>query len=393
MGTIHLALSGNAFHSDVPQKRWHEIDSERLGLEIIGESGLPVSVSFQGIDFELFPWLKETLLRYPSIECVHASYGHGLIPFMHPVQQEWEIKRGPGTHRVTFFPEFYTPEEHFIPDMFFVLGPRTVAYTLYEGPGVKRSPVSVTGNDPENFPAIRYGDKTGLVMKDFNVLLGRFFAFQQDPYSLNQSPSSLSQLLEEVERIMKNIPATVIIPLDIEAPYIGSLEGAKVWEIFVSALKQSGLDTCFVSLESVIHDVAGAKAITMDRPHRELTSKWFGYEAQFAYYSFIREFEPKNERDHFVLSLAGTSDVLSSLYRKVTALKRSKELLLSAIDFTGRRRELRIGTENEHVFELCRSAWLALNKGLRLTTAIKRHCDRRSLLVKRTLLWAEKYNL
>ncbi len=89
MGAIHLALVGNAFHSATPKKKWPQLEAEKLGLEVIGESGLPVSTSFQGIDFEIFPWLKSTLVQHPSIECVSATYGHSFIPLMHPVQQKW----------------------------------------------------------------------------------------------------------------------------------------------------------------------------------------------------------------------------------------------------------------------------------------------------------------
>lgn len=392
MGTIHLALSGNAFHSDTPEDKWHVLDSEQLGLQVIGGDGIPASVSFQGIDFEIFPWLRGTLAHYPSLECTSAPYGHGLIPLLHPVQQSWEIEHRPITHRMMFFPEFYTPEECFIPDMFFVLGPHTITYTPY---GEKESiPLSflAAGKDPENFTAIQYGSKVGLVMRGFDILLSRYFAFQRNPYSLRQSPSPLYQLLKEIERIAKEVPYTVIMPLDIEAPYIGSFYGAKIWETFICALKRSGLDEIFISLESVIQNVRRTEMITTDRPHRELTPKWFGYEMQFAYYAFIRRFRPKDEREHFLLSLAGASDVLSSLYRRVTALKARKRSVFSAIDLAGQEKRVCICADNS-VLDLCQSAWLALKKDLSLVDAINKSCDRQSLIVKRTLFWAEVHGL
>jgi hypothetical protein len=393
MGTIHLALSGNAFHSDTPEERWHVLDSERLGLEIIGESGLPVSVSFQGVDLEIFPWLKSVLAQHPSLEQIRAPYGHGLIPLLHPAQQRWEIENGPGMHRVMFFPEFYTPGDCLIPDMFFVLGPHTITHTAFDSTETLRVPLSVTGQDPESSAAIRYGEKIGLVMRGFNALLNGFFVFQRDPYSSQRFNSPLSQLLEEIERIANETTGTVIMPLDLEAPYIGSLEGAKIWETFLGALKRSGLDDIFVSLENVIRDLAHAERNVTARPHRELTSKWFGYEAQLVYYSFVRGFKPKNEREHFVLSLAGLSDALSSIYRKVTAFKESKALSFLAVDCAGREIKLRMGVSNNHVFDLCQSAWLALNENIPLVSVMKKRCNGQSLLIKRTLAWAETHGL
>jgi hypothetical protein len=372
------------------------LNTEQLGLRVIGESGVPVSASFQGIDHEVFPWLKGTLLQHPSIECLSATYGHGLIPLMHPAQQKWEIEHGPNTNRVTFFPEFYTPQARIIPDMFFVLGQHTVTYTVRHPPHrAKQSEKFLLAVDPEDSATIRYGSKIGLVMRGFGALLSKFFAFQLSPYaSGGERCSPLSQLLKEIERIATEVSGIVIMPLDIEAPYIGSLEGEKVWEILFRNLKQTGLDSTFISLTDVVADASCIDANQTHHPHRELGPKWFGYQTQFDYYSFIRNFKPGSKREHLLLSLAGTSDALSALYRKIIWVKEHKRLLLEAIDLAGCKRRLPVGgADSHHVFSLCQSALLALKTHAPLTSIIHKHCDISVPLVKQTLTWAEAHCL
>lgn len=395
MGSVHLALSGNSFHSDVSQEQWSRLDNERLGLDAIGDSGLPVSVSFQGIDFDMFPWLKRTLSHYPSIECISATYGHGLIPFMHPDQQRWEVASGPHHHSVTFFPEFYTPKAMFIPNMFFVLGPQTVLYAQKTGTSKKSEQICMPTQigDPEMFSAICYGQKTGLVMRGFSDLLQAFFAFQKHPHAAHRKSSPLAQLLRTLEHIAVKTSDIAIMPMDLEAPYVGSREGEKIWEILFNALKRSGLDSIFVSMQDVINETAHKPAPEVSRPHRELTPKWFGYEAQFAYYSFIRQFRPTSEQEHFILSLAAASDALSALYRKITLGKTGKRMDIQTIDLGGRTKMLEVGHDSNNIFALCQSALLALRMPAKLTHVIHKNCNTGALLVKRALSWAEMHNL
>jgi len=388
MGRIHLTLSGNSFHSNVTPERWRQMFKEKAGIEAIVASEVPVSMSYQRIDFEIMPWLKETLESKDSYSCVEllrAPYSHSLLPLMHPRQGEWEMRRGYATFNVFcwFFPEFYVPEGelfHRYAFSFFVLGSNSVVYSEGEHPGAM-----VLRNNITKHNAIGYAGKIGLVMREPNFLK-EFFTFQRE-----LSEQSLETLLKAIEKIAMETPEdyVCITPIDIEAPYVGSWGGALVWERFFNGIKQSGLSKHFISVREA-ERMLEPQAVKIGRPHRELGQKWLKYEAQFRHMAWLANYVPDTEREHKILALAATSDVLSGLETKISQLKGPR--ILQAKDSNGNAKEITIGF-NQDVIDACMAARFALVDKQPLIRKIQKTCDCSSLQIQSILSWAEQNNL
>jgi len=393
MGRIHLTLPGNATHSNVSPKKWEEIDRNHAGLDAIGRSGVPVSVSYQGIDYELWPWLTDTLTRYPSLEVIDAPYSHAFLPLMHPKQQRWEISQNVVQHPVSFFAEFYSPSAEFIKNAFFVLATQTVAYSVgFEEDTRERAMLPAplyVGENIEKLDVIQYGGKIGLVMRGFEPILQAFFAFQRDPVTPREGALPLDILLNTIEDTVTSNDGVIIMPLDIEAPFVGSLGGAEVWGVLFNGIQERNLTRHFISLSGVLEELRPKAELTR-RPHRILGTKWSKYEIQMRYLARVGSFVPHNEREHRMLALAATSDVLSGLCTKIDRQK--KKTVLSARDFDGREGSVEIGY-NQEVVDVGFAALHALQDKQSLVQKIQEQCDLSSLFIQRVLAWAEKYDL
>ena len=77
MAKIIFYFPGNGLHSFLIEDRFERMYKEQLGIKEIGKCGFPVAMSHQGIDYELFPFLKEVHEQYDNIELVSAPFGHG----------------------------------------------------------------------------------------------------------------------------------------------------------------------------------------------------------------------------------------------------------------------------------------------------------------------------
>ena len=87
----------------------------------------------------------------------------------------------------------------------------------------------------------------------FGKFVEAFFLFQRYPLlgSHPEGKDCLTLLIEEVRKIAA-MPddRVVVIPIDLEAPYVGSAFGARVWEIFFSELEKQKLKHVFTPLSS-----------------------------------------------------------------------------------------------------------------------------------------------
>lgn len=364
MGKIILNLPGNTFHSNVLAHRWEEMYQSRVGLEAIGTSGVPVAVSYQGIDYKIMPWLEKTLAKYPSIEVLNASHSHALVPLQTEEMQRWET-RGiiPGSIPVTFFAEFYAPMERYIPTEFFwVLEGASYLYSA-----CCESGIDVIAEALPGAPSIKHGNKIGIIMRDaeFSPILKAYFRFQRDPLTASDDTNGklpLDNLLDEIEKV-GNMPADkiIIVPIDIEAPFVGSVWGAKIWEMFFQGIVNRGLKDVFTPLSATL-DTYRAKAVKSKRPHRILT-KWTSYEVQVRYLMQVARLKLDTglESDMMLASVASCSDILSAWEKKIAEGKKTD--ILDGKDLAGNEVKLPV-SYNQDIITVQSTALRALSAGI-----------------------------
>ena len=106
--------------------------------------------------------------------------------------------------------------------------------------------------------------------------------------------------------------------------------------------------------------------------------------------AWLANYVPDTEREHKILALAATSDVLSGLETKISQLKGPR--ILQAKDSNGNAKEITIGF-NQDVIDACMAARFALVDKQPLIRKIQKTCDCSSLQIQRILSWAEQNNL
>lgn len=387
-GKLILLLPGNTFHSNLLPERWEQMDTEHAGLDVIGQSGVPITVSYQGIDFELLPWLGETIGKYRNIQLLNATHSHCLMPFNDSAMSKWQTGKVFGDVKATFFAEFYAPSEEYIPTKFFpFLEGMTYPYSNF-------SSESVSDMEVEQFsgaPSIKYGSKIGIAMKDglFSPFLSAFQRFQRNPFTADESTKGkdpLEHLLDQAEAI-GNGENIVVCPLDIEAPYIGSALGAKVYQMFFDAVARRRLGGVFAHLSDYF-EYFEENAVPSKRPHRIL-QKWCVYEVQVKYLMSLAAANPKSEWERVIHSIASASDILSAWERKISESK--KAIVLNGCDEQGREVKLPISF-NQDVIDVQDAARIALQERRNYSPILK-FLPHQSLFVRRMIAYAEAHGL
>jgi len=387
-GKLIFHLPGNTDHSDLLSDSWKKMDEERAGLDVIGASGIPVTVSYQGKDYETLPWLKETLAKYPSISVMNAPNSHALIPRCEEKMIRWETKNIIGNIPVTFFAEFYAPYEYFIPTKFFTfLDSMFYPYSNFTENNVDDIQISKL----PDAPSIKIGDKIGIMMKEklFGPFLNAWFRFQRDPVTIDDSSNSklpLDNLLDKVEDIKKS-GNIVVCPLDIETVYIGSILGKKAYELFFNGVKARGLEDVFAPITAYL-GYFESEAKPSKHPHRIL-SKWNVFDVQDRYSRSLSTIHPRNERECKLLSIASGSDILSAWGRKLGEEK--KKQILDGRDLNGHSVKLPI-TFSQDVIEVLRAAKEALVKRTSYEQFLRK-LPNQSLYVQRMIAYAERHRL
>lgn len=388
MGKLILVLPGNTFHSNVLPKRWEQMDAEHAGLDIIGQSGVPVTVSYQDIDFDLLPWLDETIGKYENIELLNSTHSHCLMPFNGSAMSKWQTKKIFGDVDATFFAEFYAPSEGYIPTKFFLfLEGMSYPYSNFSSESVSDMEVGKIGGAP----AIKYGSKIGIVMKDglFSPFLLAFQRFQRNPFAADESTKGkdpLVYLLDQIEAI-GNGNDIVVCPLDIEAPYIGSAFGAKIYQMFFDGVAKRGLSGVFAHLSDYL-GYFEQNAVPSKRPHRILP-KWCSYEVQVKYLMSLAIIKPKTEREKILHSIASASDILSAWERKIGESK--KIIALNGCDEQGGEVKLPISFTQD-VIDVQDAARVALQERQNYLSLLQ-HLPQQSLFVRRMITYAEEHKL
>ena len=346
-------------HSNVTEKTREDIDKARANIDVLGSSGLPVSMSFHGIDFELAPWLRETIARYSSIDLLNATWSHSIIDMVSPQQALWEVRQRVSDSRVTFFAEYASPSADLISDAFFVLAPHSFSYST----GYEREEQAAFLLDPQLGPdlmgvkAIRTkgSNKLGIVMNDFEDVLNDreagFFAYQRDLSKLEAHMDLLKRKLDKTEGITS-------FPIDVESCFVGSAEPLEVWPRYLDALQHHDLLKYFVRIDQVI-DEATSFAIDAPAPKRILGTKWTKHVVQCRYMAHNLNTLPHNEYEHRLMGVAGVSDWYSGICTKIDSGRR--KTVLNARRANGSETTLEIGF-NQTVIDVAHAALDLVNQ-------------------------------
>ncbi len=357
-----------------------QMDESRYGLPVLRKYGFPATIFFQGVDYLMKPWLRDEMSMPGSVEWGNAPFSHSLIPLMRDGWRE-EFVRVTGNVPVTFCPEFYVPKGSQLPEeteYTLVLAGNSI---LYSACGVLFSRLQgdiVTDRYPEHEHAILFDGKIGILMREewFAPFLQAFFLFQRYPVkgSHPQGRDCLHELIMEVERIRDmREDCVVVCPLDIEAPWIGSMFGDTVWEIFLAELSARGLMSVFSPLSNHL-DQFKREAVKRSRPHRELR-KWMNWEVQILHHQRTLLLQPRSDSDVLVRMIARGSDIFSAWSSKLLATK--KAVSISALTTDDSHVEIPI-SYNQAVIDVQLAACQALEESVSFREAIRVFCLRNS---------------
>jgi len=357
---FHITLPGNLMgHSNVSEKAREDIDRARANIDVIGKSGLLVSMSFQGIDFELAPWLHETIAQYPSIDLLNITWSHSILDMVSPQQALWEVRQRVSNSPVTFFSEYASPNSDLIPEAFFVLAPHTFSYST----GYEREEQAAFLLDPQLGPdlmgvkAIRTkgNGKLGIVMNDFDDILNDrdagFFAYQRDLSKLQAHMDLLKRKLDTTEGITS-------FPVDLESCFVGSACPLEVWPKYLEGLHQHDLIKYFVGIDRVIEEADGL-AIEAPAPKRILGTKWTKHVVQCRYMAENLNTWPHGGYEHRLMGVAGVSDWYSGICTKIDSNRR--KTILSARRADGSDTVIEIGY-NQVVIDVAHAALDLVNQ-------------------------------
>lgn len=307
---ILLVASINSFHGNVLPEGFARLYEERLSLGQIAKSGIPMTINSHGIDFLMYPWLND-FVDCPNLEFTYGLFTQILPVFLSEEYLVWQHALGDVIHpniSQIFYPEFCTPASP--QENFWVLDSQTHYYSDMNGE------VSWENKAPMDYPAIKYRGKIGLVMKEpaYKPILDGFFLAQRLPDQTSAGGrTNLEVLVDRVE----SVEGIVILPLDLEAPYVGSLLGGEFWRRFLAEIKERGLEKNFLSFSDCFPELEAEAVETADTPYRNI-SKWVSLPANFSYYSQIREISQREltENEKFLLAIAGNSDIGAAIHQK-----------------------------------------------------------------------------
>ena len=361
MSRIALVLPGNAFHANHLSRAMAQMDSERCGLPMLRKWGMPATVFFQGVDIYLKPWLLEEMRAPGSVEWGNAPFSHSFLPL---VEGSWrdeldEIRMVRGSVSVTFFSEFYPPDARHIPTEYTLLLPSQSA--LYDW---SRQGDVVVEEFPPDVGAIRFGGKVGILIREewFRRVLDAFFLFQRYPIA-GSEPSGrdcLGELIAAIRQIAEGPEErVVVVPIDLEAPWVGSAFGATVWEILCEEVHRQGLAWAFTPLSAHLEEF-GRGVVRTAQPHRELL-KWSTWGVQIKHILRVDRLAPKSPQEAIVKMIATGSDALAAWDRKIQE-SRGRTISKEAFDDSGELISMPI-TYNQRVIDTTLAACRSLERG------------------------------
>ncbi|MDO8265147.1 MAG: hypothetical protein Q7T34_02140 [Candidatus Parcubacteria bacterium] len=345
-----------------------------LLLETIKEFKLPVLVGIQRIDEILF---KDTYGLFANegkdsnIQTCQGLFTHVVASLIGLEHLRWQTERGfKGTQNITFLPEFAVNRQ--APDIlpFPLILDSQVKYYYWEENSLDIN----LGKIPQR-PLIKLGNTTAIRMYGFDALRDALHKFFLNPLG------NLTALINAIRLITESPEETPIIwPMDIETPYIGSLEnGSTLYRLLLSELEKQGLLKTFIPISQACDQmmkqgVEDTNAI----PVRELT-KWTSTESQIERINQLNRISLERPDDEYLLAIASTSDYFSALRRKANG-----PIRLPAVNLKGEKETLII-KHNQSVIDVCNAAYKALKEKKRLTDILKTQDIKKSPLKERII--------
>jgi hypothetical protein len=232
--------------------------------------------------------------------------------------------------------------------------------------------------------AVRYNDHIGIVMDGFEKFNQAWFAFAAIP-----SKANLTKVTNKFAALIADPRPLIVIPMDLEQPYVGSVMGQELWTIFFDALARRGFTNHIVRIEDILGALREA-AVPIKQPHRILT-KWTSHIIQIRYLQRLAQLAPRTPKEHLLFSIASTSDLLSSWNRYVTASIKSAAII-KCQDRMGREVTLSQG-HNKPLQEKCLAACQVLERKDETLTDKLGRIEQPNGLVLRLAEWAAERSL
>jgi hypothetical protein len=324
---IVLVASINAFHGNVLPASFEKIHAEELGLGILEESGLKMAINCHQIDFSMYPWLGK-YQKSNSLQFSGGLFSHVLPTLTSKEHLVWQEENGIINPIVTFYPEFCMPKKP--TRNFWLLDGQTHYYSSCGS----SEEVFWNAEEVGILPAsIKVNGQIGFVMKEksFKPILDLIFLSQRFPDAKNAEGISNLDLLVQA---IANLEEVVLVPFDLEAPYVGSMLGKNFWERFIGKIKENHLEDRFLDFEEFHQELIENAISLSDAPHRNL-GKWTSVEATYDYFAELKVYAKKmlSEKEHLLLAFAASADPAAAIFQK--SLYARKPINLPVVDLLG----------------------------------------------------------
>lgn len=383
---VIVAASVNNSHGNVPSSRFDRLYEEELGLDILGQSGLNIIINCHGLDFLMYPWLRGYFEKYPNLQLADGLFSHVIPTLIFSDYLSWQQELGTALIQpnipICFFPEFCNPENpKNVKNNFWLLDSQNHYYSLDSDVVTWKNAKEITA------PAIKYAGRTGLVMKEkgYKPILDAFFLAQRLPDDIR--PNGQSNL-DFLVSLIANLQEIVILPLDLEALYVGSLLGQIFWQRFVAKIKENHLEKMFLDFNETFPILADQSEATIDAPHRNL-AKWTSLPATFALYSKINHFSRQklSEQEKYLLAIAAGADLAAAIYQKTC-----KNVSRPAIQPDGTMSAIQIGGSKE-VIDSTYLALETLEKGGQFAKKLENLSHGKSMFWQRLTVFAKELHI
>ncbi|MFZ4648761.1 MAG: hypothetical protein ACOYMB_03990 [Patescibacteria group bacterium] len=336
---IVLVASINAFHGNVLPDSFEKIHTEELGLSVLENSGLKMTINCHQLDLLMYPWLG----KYQNSNNLKFSGGlfSHVLPALTSVEHlEWQEENGIINPTVSFYPEFCSPKKP--TRNFWLLDSQTHYYSSCGSSEEVVWNAEEVGALPST---IKVNGQFGFVMKErlFKPILDLMFLSQRFPDAKNaEGVSNLDHLVQAIA----DLEEVVLVPFDLEAPYVGSMLGKNFWERLIEKIKENNLEDRFLDFEEVHQSLIEDATTLSDTPHRNL-GKWTSVEATYDYFADLKVYSKRklSEKEHLLLAFAASADPAAAIFQK--SLYSRKPINLTLVDLFGNNASVKITGNSE----------------------------------------------
>ncbi len=350
---IVLVASTNSFHGNVLPQSFEKIHAEELGLGVLAESGLNLTINCHQLDFLMYPWLGK-YQEYQNLQFSGGLFSHVLPALTSDEHLKWQEENGIKNQTVSFYPEFCSPTK---PNRNFWL---LDSQTHYYSDGYLNQEVSWNAEEVGALPpVVKVNGRFGFVMTEklFKPILDLMFLAQRFPDKTNDAGISNLDLLVKA---IAEVDEVILVPFDLEAPYVGSKLGKIFWERLIAKIKENGLEDRFLDFAKISQSLISEAQEIIDTPHRSL-SKWTSIEAMFDYFSELKHYakQEMSEENHLLLAFAAGADLAAAVFQK--SIFSRKPINLPLVDSEGNPGTVQI-TGNKEIIDagyLARKVFLA----------------------------------